>query len=138
MFQELFQSACPKFIAPSLATYPTSDAMMKRQWDLFKRQVVQQIRLPELRSFLNLYTSVSIPKLAKNMTLSNAEVLSSLITVRTSNLAHPESTSELPISIDENVVRVSLPHHAPTTDVDAGRGAVAVSPHGRLLHPLHY
>jgi translation initiation factor 3 subunit L len=102
-YLELFQTACTKFINPSAAGTAPQDAMLKRQTALFRSQVEQQSKLPELRSFLNLYTTVSIEKLASNMKVGVEDVVAGLLALRQSSLAHSngEGCSDVPVSIEE-------------------------------------
>jgi len=73
VFEELFSFACPKFISP---VPPALDEEGKPppghnpqeayrlQLRLFMAEVVQQKQLPTIRSYLKLYTTIGIPKLA--------------------------------------------------------------------------
>eukprot|EP00727_Mastigamoeba_balamuthi_P000616 m51a1_g10551 putative eukaryotic translation initiation factor 3 subunit l-like (579) ;mRNA; r:38355-40527 len=79
-YEELFQFACPKFVlacAPKLlgpeateeeqqAAAQTNYAIepLRQQQRLFIREVQQQKMLSTLRSYLKLYTSIPLPKLA--------------------------------------------------------------------------
>merc|ERR1712087_37525 len=69
-FEELFSFACPKFISPSPLDYDNLPAnynpqeAYRLQLRLFLQEVQQQKVLPTIRSFLKLYTTISIPKLA--------------------------------------------------------------------------
>jgi len=69
-FEELFSFACPKFISPSPLDYDKLPAnhnpqeAYRLQLRLFLQEVQQQKVLPTIRSFLKLYTTIGIPKLA--------------------------------------------------------------------------
>jgi translation initiation factor 3 subunit L len=70
-FEDLFNYASPKFISPAPPQYDVvADSHMdapKLQTRLFMAQVKQQLLLPEIRSFLKLYTTIEIEKLAQLM-----------------------------------------------------------------------
>lgn len=70
-FEDLFSYASPKFICPAPPKYDTvADTNMdapKLQTSLFMAEVKSQLLLPEIRSYLKLYTTIEIGKLAKLM-----------------------------------------------------------------------
>lgn len=62
---DLMIAACPKFISPSVAIDDDSTRdPMKLQIKIFLNELEQQIKLPTLRSYLKLYTTIGISKLA--------------------------------------------------------------------------
>jgi translation initiation factor 3 subunit L len=69
-YEDLFSFACPKFISPAAPKYDDLPAnynaqeAYKLQLRLFLQEVSQQKLLPTIRSFLKLYTTIGIPKLA--------------------------------------------------------------------------
>jgi len=69
-YEDLFSFACPKFISPAPPKYDDLPAnynaqeAYKLQLRLFLQEVSQQKLLPTIRSFLKLYTTIGIPKLA--------------------------------------------------------------------------
>jgi len=72
-FRSFFMQACPKFILPSntldlssslFAEQGKNEAVML-QCNLFMRSVRQQRRLPVIRSYLKLYSTISLEKLTK-------------------------------------------------------------------------
>jgi len=69
MFEELFSWSCPKFIAAMPPNYdaPPANCHMEPfnlQLRMFLEEVQQQSIIPIIRSYLKLYTTMSIPKLA--------------------------------------------------------------------------
>jgi len=72
-FENCFLFACPKFLSPvppSLESGATPDASQEPlyiQKTIFLQEVAQQIYLPTVRSFLKLYTTMPISKLAAFM-----------------------------------------------------------------------
>ncbi len=70
-FEDLFNYASPKFINPAAPDYSViADTNMdapRLQTRLFMEEVKQQLLLPEIRSYLKLYTTIEIEKLATLM-----------------------------------------------------------------------
>lgn len=71
-FEQCFVFACPKFLLPSPppADAPPDDYMkdaMKHQTQVFMDEVKQQKMLPTIRSYLKLYTTLPLSKLATFM-----------------------------------------------------------------------
>lgn len=70
-FEELFSYASPKFVNPAPPDYDsTTDTNMeaaKLQARLFMEEVKSQLLLPDIRSYLKLYTTIEIDKLATLM-----------------------------------------------------------------------
>lgn len=68
VFDELFSSACPRFIntdLPDLANgHDTNQDAYQNQRKLFLDELKQNVRLPELFQYMNLYSSISLEKLA--------------------------------------------------------------------------
>jgi len=69
-YEELFAFSCPKFVSPSPPDYDDLPAnynpqeAYRLQLKLFLREVEQQKMLPTIRSFLKLYTTIGLGKLA--------------------------------------------------------------------------
>ena len=70
VFEELFAFSCPKFVSPAPPKYDALPSgynpheAYRAQLRLFLAEVQQQTLLPTLRSYLKLYTTIGIPKLA--------------------------------------------------------------------------
>lgn len=77
-YEELFSFACPKFITPAAPAYDDLPAgynpqeAYKLQLRVFLKEVEQQQMLPTIRSFLKLYTTIGIPKLAALLEVDEA------------------------------------------------------------------
>ncbi|XP_072999471.1 uncharacterized protein [Typha latifolia] len=87
LYDELFSYACPKFITPSapvlqdpLTNY-NQDAY-RLQLKLFLYEVKQQQLLSGVRSFLKLYSSISIGKLAQYMEVDESTLRTILMTYK--------------------------------------------------------
>ncbi|CAH8557745.1 unnamed protein product [Schistosoma turkestanicum] len=102
-FASSFDLGCPKFISPETPYYakalPITDAIsplepQRQQTDLFKTEIVQQIELLRLRSYLKLYTNISSSKLANfmNMKLNKCTLVKCEI---------PEKKNFLSVSVSE-------------------------------------
>ncbi|VDQ01867.1 unnamed protein product [Trichobilharzia regenti] len=88
-FASSFDLGCPKFISPETPYYAKPQALslpsamdsvspldsQRQQIDLFKSEIVQQIELLRLRSFLKLYTNMSASKLASFMNMVSSHVV---------------------------------------------------------------
>jgi len=80
-YEELFSFACPKFVSPSPPTYDDLPAnynpqeAYRLQLKLFLNTVEQQKMLPTIRSFLKLYTTIGITKLAALLEVEEATFL---------------------------------------------------------------
>lgn len=84
-FVDMFEMTGPKFISPVVPDFAASIAGEKTsnkcqdvystQVYVFKQEVVQQIAVLKLRSYLRLYASIELPKLARFSELSEADLL---------------------------------------------------------------
>lgn len=68
-FEEVFKYSCPKFISPEIPSYKEESVLdphepARLQLELFMTEIRQQQELLALRSYLNLYSSIQIRKLA--------------------------------------------------------------------------
>ncbi|KAJ7556493.1 hypothetical protein O6H91_05G085900 [Diphasiastrum complanatum] len=87
LFDELFSFACPKFITPAppnyeeLINYNQQDAY-RLQLKLFLSEMRQQQLISSIRSFLKLYSTISIAKLASFMELDEAGLRMALLTYK--------------------------------------------------------
>uniref|UniRef100_A0A7S1XB54 Eukaryotic translation initiation factor 3 subunit L n=1 Tax=Compsopogon caeruleus TaxID=31354 RepID=A0A7S1XB54_9RHOD len=86
VFEELFSYSAPKFISPSPPDYAvptdTNYDASRFQLALFKNEVRQQIVLPEIRSYLRLYMTVSGKKLASFMDIEESTFRSHLFALK--------------------------------------------------------
>jgi translation initiation factor 3 subunit L len=67
-FEELFITSCPKFVNVTVPDYDDPTAVpeaYRHQLKVFLAEVKQQMLLPTIRSYLKLYTTISIAKLAQ-------------------------------------------------------------------------
>ncbi|CAN6456504.1 unnamed protein product [Victoria cruziana] len=87
LYDELFSYACPKFITPSAPNYEEAlvnynqDAY-RLQLKLFLYEVKQQQLLSGVRSFLKLYTTISIGKLATYMEVDESTLRTILMSYK--------------------------------------------------------
>ena len=85
IFEEWFNQSSPKFTFPSAPDYealPRRNAMLepvKLQRSVFLREVRQQLVLPKVRSFLRLYTTLSVAKLASLLEMDEAALVAILL-----------------------------------------------------------
>jgi len=102
-FKELFCVACPKFISPAPSFGHQDDSShsgispeTQHQLNIFfLDEVRQQIFIPTLRSYLKLYTTINISKLAHFLELDQESLRTQLMCVKhkTRNLVGNGSTS---------------------------------------------
>lgn len=75
-FEDLFNYASPKFVNPAPPDYDSNDDTNmdapRLQTRLFMKEVNSQLLLPKIRSFLKLYTTIEIEKLATLMDVDEA------------------------------------------------------------------
>uniref|UniRef100_A0A0D6QWN7 Eukaryotic translation initiation factor 3 subunit L n=1 Tax=Araucaria cunninghamii TaxID=56994 RepID=A0A0D6QWN7_ARACU len=116
LYDELFSYACPKFITPSAPNYDeppvnyNQDAY-RLQLKLFLSEVRQQQLLSGLRSYLKLYTSITIEKLASFMDVDESTLRATLMTYKhkTHAINHDGkiiSNADVDFYIDEDVVHI--------------------------------
>eukprot|EP00850_Spirogloea_muscicola_P021247 SM000242S08483 [mRNA] locus=s242:164261:167142:+ [translate_table: standard] len=118
VFDELFSYSCPKFITPSPPNYEEAlvnynqDAY-RLQLKLFLAEVRQQQLLPNIRSFLNLYTSIPLAKLASFMDIDDATLRTALMTYKHKNHVVDAdgdyTNAAIDFYIDEDMVHVAEP-----------------------------
>jgi len=126
-FEECFVFACPKFlppVPPSLdAPHGSADGMHKEarnlQLRVFMDEVKQQMLLPTVRSYLKLYTSMPMDKLASYMGTTEDELESNLLCFKHKmmNLVWTKGTSgldgefktesEVDFFIDKNMIHIA-------------------------------
>lgn len=87
LYDELFSYACPKFITPSAPSYEeplvnyNQDAY-RLQLKLFLYEVKQQQQLSVVRTFLKVYSTISVEKLASYMEVDETTLRSILMTYK--------------------------------------------------------
>lgn len=84
VFEECFSFACPKFISPIPPNYDNPPANshldpFNLQLRMFMVEVQQQSIIPVIRSYLKLYTTMSIPKLASLSELDEGTLQTALL-----------------------------------------------------------
>lgn len=114
VYTDLFQFACPKFVSP------TDKGADPHQYQLkvFLSDIKTQIHLPSLRSFMKLYTSMGIEKLAKFLEVDSDELKTQLLIFKqksrqykwvNGNLLDGEylPTSDLDFCLKQDVVHIA-------------------------------
>ncbi|XP_031474258.1 uncharacterized protein LOC116246492 [Nymphaea colorata] len=116
LYDELFSYACPKFITPSVPNYEeplvnyNQDAY-RLQLKLFLYEVKQQQLLSGVRSFLKLYTTISIGKLATYMEVDESTLRTILMSYKhkmhvVGNDGKVLSNADIDFYINEDTVHV--------------------------------
>ncbi|CAI9726234.1 eukaryotic translation initiation factor 3 subunit L-like [Octopus vulgaris] len=123
-FEQCFSRACPKFLSPVTPDYEKENMTFSKypyelQQKVFLREVEQQFNSLNIRSFLKLYTTLPIPKLAAMIDISEHELHTQLMcfkhkmknlvwTKGTSGLdGEFQSTSELDFYINRDMIHVA-------------------------------
>ncbi|KAG2229543.1 RNA polymerase I-associated factor PAF67-domain-containing protein [Thamnidium elegans] len=114
VYVDLFQFACPKFLSPTgKGTDPHQN-----QLKVFMADIKNQMNLPTLRSFMKLYTSMGIEKLAKFLEIDSDELTTQLLIFKqksrqykwvSGNLLEGEylPTSDLDFCLKQDVVHIA-------------------------------
>ena len=83
---ELFDSSCPKFISPVIPDYTTPINMhldvFNHQSSVFIDEVLQYIPFLKLRSFLNMYASIDVSKLARFSEMPEMDLICLLLSYK--------------------------------------------------------
>lgn len=122
-FEDLFNYASPKFICPAPPDYDVIDdtnmEAPRLQTRLFMEEVKSQLLLPEIRSYLKLYTTIEIEKLAALMDVAESTFRSHLHALKhkswtiTGSFAGPpldgdwKTSSDVGFHVERNVVHIS-------------------------------
>lgn len=124
-FEQNFSFACPKFLSPVPPNYEAVTAMnfhkepFMLQCKVFIEEVAQQLLIPTIRSYLKLYTTLPIQKLAIFMEMTEDELKTHLMcfkhkmknvvwTKGTSGLEGEfQSASEVDFYIDKDMVHIA-------------------------------
>ncbi|XP_067671380.1 eukaryotic translation initiation factor 3 subunit L-like isoform X1 [Haliotis asinina] len=123
-FEQSFSFACPKFLSPVPPNYDGGGSNYHKepfqlQLTVFQEEVRQQILVPTIRSYLKLYTTLPISKLAVFMDMSEDQLRTHLMcfkhkmknlvwTKGTSGLEGEfQSASEVDFYIDREMIHVA-------------------------------
>lgn len=131
-YEACFAFACPKFLSPvppnfdmmggaadSIRKQETGKEPFQLQMQVFKEEVEQQIQVPTIRSYLKLYTTLPISKLAAFMDMPDDELCTHLMgfkhkmknlvwTKGTSGLEGEfQSASEVDFYIDKDMIHIA-------------------------------
>ena len=97
-FEELFNAACPKFVVINPHLYDGQlDYSLeghRLQWKVFHSIVQQYNLISTLRSFLRLYTTIPIAKLASYLDMKEEDVCGQLLSWK-SKMSSPSTRSDL-------------------------------------------
>jgi len=116
VYDDLFFSGCPKFLSPVVSENPTSpfgsSGPRGLQLQVFKTEVEQQRLIPTLRSFLKLYTSIPISKLAKFLDMHENEVRCCLMAFKhkkevAKGDSSDQTTMDIDFYVDKDMVHIS-------------------------------
>jgi translation initiation factor 3 subunit L len=110
--EEEFQKNAPKFVSLGGAG-AAKDEALKRNARLFAAEVKQQVQFATIRSFLKLYSSISVAKLATFVECDEAALLQMLMAMKHKARAlqgdgkHEKRELEVDFIVEDGMVRVS-------------------------------
>ncbi|KAG2188720.1 hypothetical protein INT44_003859 [Umbelopsis vinacea] len=124
VYEDLFQYACPKFISPNgpnfddLASISQVNEPYQHHAKIFLSDIHSQAMIPTLRSFLKLYTTMSIDKLAAFLEMDADELRTQLLMFKqrsrqqkwiNGNLLEGDivSTSDLDFCIKQDMIHIA-------------------------------
>jgi len=116
VYDELFFIGCPKFLSPVVSENSSSpfgsSGPRGLQLQVFKTEVEQQRLIPTLRSFLKLYTSIPISKLAKFLDMHENEVRCCLMAFKHKKEiakadAGDQTTMDIDFYVDKDMIHTS-------------------------------
>lgn len=116
-FEAAFISGCPKFLQPNLMSDNLgniSKEPLLHQTKIFKQEIQEQVSIPLLRGYLALYSSITIPKLAAFMEVTEEELIGHLLAFKHKlyNFAkeageEEDNTVDLDFYIDKDMIHVA-------------------------------
>lgn len=120
-FEEWFSYSCPKFISPTIDFNISSNLHkepFKFQLNLFLREAKQQMLIPTIRSYLKLYTSMDVKKLANFLNITEDELRTALLCYKhktrqkkwesgSAFLGNYSSLSDINFYLKENMIHVT-------------------------------
>ncbi|KAH3685874.1 hypothetical protein WICPIJ_003163 [Wickerhamomyces pijperi] len=83
VYEELFKYGSPRFVSTSL--HQNSNQTMNLHLKIFMLKVKSIVFMPTLKSYLSLYSSIDISKLAKFLDMEESELSSILLTYKLNN-----------------------------------------------------
>ncbi|KAK3752142.1 hypothetical protein QZH41_018499, partial [Actinostola sp. cb2023] len=123
MFEECFSYACPKFISPVPPNFDAPANYNREPFNLqlkvFMNEVAQQSKIPIVRSYLKLYTTMPISKLAAFLDMEEDAFRNQLLCYKHKqrNLVwctgkdalggEQQSSSEVDFYIDKNMIHIA-------------------------------
>eukprot|EP00455_Lapot_gusevi_P028138 TRINITY_DN2993_c0_g3_i1.p1 TRINITY_DN2993_c0_g3~~TRINITY_DN2993_c0_g3_i1.p1 ORF type:complete len:518 (+),score=198.25 TRINITY_DN2993_c0_g3_i1:58-1611(+) len=121
-YLEVFQTACPKFVNPASPNYANkvdvSKDALNLQTKIFMNEVRDRLSLNNIFSFVKLYSSIGLAKLAKFLELEQYNLLTRLFTLKHKNRymkwqggapasGEWETSGELNFCLDKAMVHIS-------------------------------
>jgi len=113
-FKELFKGCCPKFIIPAFAENAeeqNSKMALEFQLNIFLKEVKQQELIWTIRSYLKLYSTISISKLAGFLHVDEIALRTFLCRYKhkTRNWVNKEwvSSSDVEFYVDKEMIHVA-------------------------------
>ncbi|CDK25674.1 unnamed protein product [Kuraishia capsulata CBS 1993] len=114
VYEEIFRFGAPKFISTTiisrskLGNKKLSLDPLNKHWKIFRLRLESILSIPDLKSFLNLYSSLELTKLAKLMDVkSDDELLELLLSFKLHNRQLKVATNSKAISSGEEEIETA-------------------------------
>eukprot|EP01117_Protostelium_nocturnum_P000431 TRINITY_DN1049_c0_g1_i1.p1 TRINITY_DN1049_c0_g1~~TRINITY_DN1049_c0_g1_i1.p1 ORF type:complete len:607 (-),score=228.50 TRINITY_DN1049_c0_g1_i1:187-2007(-) len=116
--QELFNHGCPKFVNPAPVNYNTVNSdeakpyavseVSNVQTKLFVKDIKQQVFIPNIRSFLKLYSTIGVTKLSTFLDVTPSVLQSQLMCYKHKSKAVGEQafSSDIDFFVDQDMVHI--------------------------------
>merc|ERR1712002_32653 len=115
--EEIFIFGCPKFLSPVAPNFDATHLNSHKeptlhQCKVFLEDADQQIQLPIIRSYLKLYSTMPVEKLAAFLDLKESEFIPQLMCLKTKMMnarssEEEENSLEVDFYIDEDMIHIA-------------------------------
>eukprot|EP00605_Chrysophyceae_sp_TOSAG23-4_P000022 GSChrysophyteH1.ASY1.ANO1.22.1 assembled CDS len=138
-FSDMFENSCPKFISAALPDYNTSTNLVQEafanQVAVFTGEVRQHVAVLRLRSYLRLYASIDLSKLARFSEMNETDLVSLVL-----NYKHKLQHSTFGVDYfvqDESLYIDTIPCRIEMSKAAERYFAAGVRKHSEILEQLH-
>jgi len=117
MFEELFSYAGPKFFYPGHPNYADASnpvnardisLTLNQQWTVFKGDMQQQQKLPVIRSYLKLYTTISTAKLGSFAEMPEERLRAQILALKHKSTGRLKTTKAGTAPLDGEIMSSSI------------------------------
>ena len=139
VFSDIFESSCPRFISSALPDYANMTNLVQEayanQVAVFIKEVRQHVAVLRLRSYLRLYASIDMAKLARFSDMKESELISLVL-----NYKHKLKNSSFGVDYfvqDESLVIDTVPSKIEKSKAAERYFAAGVRKHSDILRDLN-